>query len=102
MDMERLQTALEYETGNQPNYMLLQCEEGADLENITEQLHMMSDGKFEVICIGQDGDFQKMLMIFKGLLLGLSWGTVAFASDVNMVISDLVEVEEPKGESSWV
>ncbi|MCR4803372.1 MAG: ABC transporter permease [Lachnospiraceae bacterium] len=71
MDMERLQTALEYETGNQPNYMLLQCEEGADLENITEQLHMMSDGKFEVICIGQDEDFQKMLMIFKGLLLVL-------------------------------
>ena len=37
-----------------------------------------------------------------GFGVGLSWGTVAFVSDDNMVISDLVEVEEPKEESKWV
>jgi|LSQX01.2.fsa_nt_gb 3-oxoacyl-[acyl-carrier-protein] synthase-3 len=36
-----------------------------------------------------------------GFGVGLSWGTVAFASD-NMFISDLVEVDEPKEESKWV
>ena len=37
-----------------------------------------------------------------GFGVGLSWGTVAFSSDDNMMISGLVEVEEPKGESRWV
>ena len=37
-----------------------------------------------------------------GFGVGLSWGTVAFTSDDNMVISDLVEVEELKGETRWV
>ena len=37
-----------------------------------------------------------------GFGVGLSWGTVAFTSDDKMIISDLVEVEDPKGESKWV
>jgi 3-oxoacyl-[acyl-carrier-protein] synthase-3 len=36
-----------------------------------------------------------------GFGVGLSWGTVAFKSD-NLFISDLVEVDEEKGESKWV
>lgn len=36
-----------------------------------------------------------------GFGVGLSWGTVAFESD-NLFISDLVEVDEEKGESKWV
>ena len=36
-----------------------------------------------------------------GFGVGLSWGTVAFDTD-NLVISDLVEVDEEKGESKWV
>lgn len=36
-----------------------------------------------------------------GFGVGLSWGTVAFVAD-NMLISDLVEVEDPKEESLWV
>ena len=36
-----------------------------------------------------------------GFGVGLSWGTVAIKTD-NIVISDLVEVEEPEGESPWV
>lgn len=35
-----------------------------------------------------------------GFGVGLSWGTVAFVAD-DMLISDLVEVEDPKEESSW-
>ena len=37
-----------------------------------------------------------------GFGVGLSWGTVAFVSDDNTVISELVEVEEPKEESKWM
>lgn len=37
-----------------------------------------------------------------GFGVGLSWGTVVFTSDEKMIISDLVEVEEPKGQSTWV
>ena len=37
-----------------------------------------------------------------GFGVGLSWGTVAFISDESMIISQLVEVEEPKEESIWV
>lgn len=36
-----------------------------------------------------------------GFGVGLSWGTVAFDTD-NLFISDLVEVDEEKGESKWV
>lgn len=36
-----------------------------------------------------------------GFGVGLSWGTVAFTA-ADIVISDLVEVEEPKEESKWV
>lgn len=36
-----------------------------------------------------------------GFGVGLSWGTVAFESD-NLFVSDLVEVDEEKGESKWV
>ena len=36
-----------------------------------------------------------------GFGVGLSWGTVVFDTD-NMLISDLVEVDEQKGESKWV
>lgn len=36
-----------------------------------------------------------------GFGVGLSWGTVAFESK-SMVISELVEVEDPKEESKWV
>lgn len=36
-----------------------------------------------------------------GFGVGLSWGTVAFKSN-NVVVSDTVEVEEPKEESKWV
>ena len=36
-----------------------------------------------------------------GFGVGLSWGTVAFDSD-SIVIPDLVEVEEPKEQSTWV
>ena len=36
-----------------------------------------------------------------GFGVGLSWGTVAFESE-NLFISDLVEVDEEKGESKWV
>lgn len=36
-----------------------------------------------------------------GFGVGLSWGTIAFDTD-NMIISDLVEVDEEKGESKWV
>lgn len=36
-----------------------------------------------------------------GFGVGLSWGTVAFDTD-NLIISDLVEVDEPKEESKWV
>lgn len=35
-----------------------------------------------------------------GFGVGLSWGTVAFTSD-NMLVSDLVLVDEPEGESPW-
>lgn len=37
-----------------------------------------------------------------GFGVGLSWGTVAFTSDKGMIISELIEVEEPKEESKWV
>ena len=36
-----------------------------------------------------------------GFGVGLSWGTVAFETD-GIVVSDLVEVEEPKDKSTWV
>ena len=36
-----------------------------------------------------------------GFGVGLSWGTVAFKSE-KMLVSELVEVEEPKDESKWV
>ncbi len=36
-----------------------------------------------------------------GFGVGLSWGTVAFDTD-NILISNLVEVDEEKGESKWV
>lgn len=36
-----------------------------------------------------------------GFGVGLSWGTVAFETD-GIVVSDLVEVEEPKEKSKWV
>lgn len=36
-----------------------------------------------------------------GFGVGLSWGTVAIKTN-NLVVSDLVEVEEPEGESPWV
>lgn len=36
-----------------------------------------------------------------GFGVGLSWGTVAFTVD-HLLISDLVEVEDPKEESKWV
>lgn len=36
-----------------------------------------------------------------GFGVGLSWGTVAFDTN-NLLISDLVEVDEEKGESKWV
>ena len=36
-----------------------------------------------------------------GFGVGLSWGTVAFETD-DLLISDLVEVDEEKGESKWV
>ena len=36
-----------------------------------------------------------------GFGVGLSWGTVAFESN-HVVVSDIVEVEEPKEESKWV
>ncbi len=35
-----------------------------------------------------------------GFGVGLSWGTIAFTSD-NMVVSDIVLVDEPVGDSSW-
>lgn len=37
-----------------------------------------------------------------GFGVGLSWGTVAFSTDKDFIISDLVEVDELKGESKWV
>ena len=36
-----------------------------------------------------------------GFGVGLSWGTVAFTTDENFIISDLVEVDELK-ENNWV
>ena len=36
-----------------------------------------------------------------GFGVGLSWGTVAFETD-NIIVPELVEVEELKGESKWV
>jgi len=36
-----------------------------------------------------------------GFGVGLSWGTLAFKSE-KMIVSELVEVEEPKEESKWV
>ena len=36
-----------------------------------------------------------------GFGVGLSWGTVAFVSN-KMVVSELIEVEEPKEESKWI
>ena len=36
-----------------------------------------------------------------GFGVGLSWGTVAFTAD-NMLVSELVEVDDPKEESKWV
>ena len=36
-----------------------------------------------------------------GFGVGLSWGTVAFVSR-KMIVSEIVEVEEPKDESKWV
>ena len=36
-----------------------------------------------------------------GFGVGLSWGTVAFDTN-NLLISDLVEVDEEKGDSQWV
>ena len=36
-----------------------------------------------------------------GFGVGLSWGTVAFESK-RMIVSEIVEVEEPKEESKWV
>lgn len=44
---------------------------------------------------------QNVKLLCCGFGVGLSWGTVAFTAD-NMVVSDLVEVEEPKEESKWV
>lgn len=37
-----------------------------------------------------------------GFGVGLSWGTVSFETDENFIISDLVEVDEPKEKSKWV
>lgn len=46
-------------------------------------------------------DVKNTKFICCGFGVGLSWGTVAFETD-NMLISDLVEVEDPKEESKWV
>lgn len=69
VDMEQLQKDLGVE--KHPNYMLLKCRKEADLSNITDQLKAIAQGNFQVICVSQDEDFQKMLLIFEWLLLVL-------------------------------
>ena len=54
-----------------PNYIMLKCQEKADLDSITEQLVLISQGDFQVSCVSQNEDFKKMLQIFEGLLLVL-------------------------------
>lgn len=44
---------------------------------------------------------KRLKFICCGFGVGLSWGTVAFTVD-DMVISDLVEVEDPTEDSKWV
>ena len=56
---------------NNPNYMLLKCPKQADLDYVTDKLTAIAQGKFQVICVSQDEDFQKVLLIFAGLLLAL-------------------------------
>lgn len=69
VDMEQLQKSLGID--NSPNYMLLKCQKEADVANITDELTAIAQGDFQVICVSQDEDFQKVLTIFAGLLLVL-------------------------------
>lgn len=69
VDMEQLQESLGVE--KHPNYMLLKCQKEADLSNVTDELNAIAQGNFEVVCVSQDEDFQKTLLIFAGLLLVL-------------------------------
>lgn len=55
---------------------------------IVSQLHRQTTGKnLKFICCGFG--------------VGLSWGTVAFSAD-NMLVSELVEVDDPKEDSKWI
>lgn len=54
---------------------------------IVTRLRGLCENKSKILCCGFG--------------VGLSWGTVAFDTN-NMLISELVEVEEPKEESKWV
>lgn len=69
VDMEQLQESLGVEKS--PNYIMLKCQKGADLSSVTDQLTAISQGNFQVICVSQDEDFQKVLLIFEVLLLVL-------------------------------
>ena len=69
VDMTRLLESLGVEKN--PNYIMLKCQEKADLDSITEQLVLISQGDFQVSCVSQNEDFKKMLQIFEGLLLVL-------------------------------
>lgn len=69
VDMGQLQKSLGVD--NNPNYMLLKCPKQADLDYVTDKLTAIAQGKFQVICVSQDEDFQKVLLIFAGLLLAL-------------------------------
>ena len=67
--MEQLQESLGVEKS--PNYIMLKCQKGADLSSVTDQLTAISQGNFQVICVSQDEDFQRVLLIFEVLLLVL-------------------------------
>lgn len=69
VDMEQLQESLGVE--KHPNYMLLKCQKEANLSNVTDELNVIAQGNFEVVCVSQDEDFQRVLLIFAGLLLVL-------------------------------
>lgn len=50
------------------NYVLLQCEEDKDITVITQSLENYSES-FNVSCVEADEDLQRLLTIFKGILI---------------------------------
>lgn len=70
MDMAELHGLLGNTDTEQSNYFLLQCAEDADTETIAKKLENYNQS-FHVYCVETDEAVQKLLIIFKGMLMVL-------------------------------